>query len=689
MATDKPSPILHLRVPAGAVSEDLHDFPLLVQLADPVLRSDPGAQTAGAFVFAAADGQALEHVVEHQDQAAGDLTVWVRIPNLRSDAHTDLEVRCGGAAQGSSARAFGDDYALVLSDLSCGDGETADPVRVQRGRRAGQAMTVEAWVHSGTPQAEAMQVIAAQWAFAGSMTGFDTYDAGATDGLETRGYFGAVFDGRYVYFSPQCNSEGRHGKALRYDTHGGFDDAVSWCGYDAGSTSGLTTRGYYGAVFDGRYVYYVPRTDGQTLHSRILRYDTRGPGFAEPGSWQAHDIGQRVSYQGGAFDGRYVYFAPGYHQDTGPSGLALRYDTHGEFDDPASHAVHDAAGTDGLTCTCYDGAVFDGRYVYFAPLGGDGTVLRCDTRADFQASEAWAAQSARDLGGLDMGMCVGAVFDGRYVYFVPYANSVVVRYDTRGGFHSETSWEARDARATSGLDTRGYDGAAFDGRYVYFIPFWDGDDGGRGFHARLLRYDTSRDFADPGAWDASDGSALAPPNPGGFNGGAFDGRYLYMAPWREDCDTGDIASHGQVLRYDTAGEDACFALKYTDCGHNGGLCGAVPGPTFTVNTPSGAVSARANHNPAKGWHHLAGVYDGERIQLFVDGQAAGEGEGMGPTLASDREIAVGCFAPGLADFQGHIGHLRLSTVARSPAWLAATEANLRSPEEFVRRLTTS
>jgi len=39
------------------------------------------------------------------------------------------------------------------------------------------SLTVAAWVHSEEPRAEAMQVIAAQWALRGEMNGFATYDA--------------------------------------------------------------------------------------------------------------------------------------------------------------------------------------------------------------------------------------------------------------------------------------------------------------------------------------------------------------------------------------------------------------------------------------------------------------------------------------------------------------------------------
>ncbi|MFH1570126.1 MAG: LamG domain-containing protein [Gemmatimonadota bacterium] len=543
-------------------------------------------------------------------------------------------------------------------------------VRVDPAAGRGSRLSVEALVHCPAPRAEAMQVLVSRWAFAEDLNGFATCDAGRTDGLDTAGYFGAVCDGRHVYFAPQCNHRGRHGLALRLDTLGDLGAPASWAAADAERTGGLETRGYYGALYDGRHVHYVPRTDGRTHHSRILRFDTRAD-FREPAGWSAHDAGPPVSYQGGAFDGRFAYFAPGYHQATGPSGLVMRYDTSAPFAEAASYACHDAASTSGLRCVCYDGAVYDGRHVYFVPLER-GPVLRCDTCGDFASPDSWEAHALGAIDGVETGMCVGAVFDGRYLYLAPYAHSVVVRYDTGAPFDRAGSWRAYDAGTTSGLRCRGYDGAAFDGRYVYFIPFWEGEDASRGFHARLLRYDRRRDFADPGAWLAADGSALAPPNPGGFNGGAFDGRYLYLAPWRQDAATTDIHPHGQVLRYDTAGAGASFCLKFMDCGHNGGLCGAVPGPTFAVNTAAGVVSARASTVPAAGWHHLVGTYDGRALRLYLDGALVGEGGEGGARLApSSLPVQVGGFAGGTSSFDGRIAAVVVTGEVLSAQQVAA------------------
>lgn len=357
--------------------------------------------------------------------------------------------------------------------------------------------------------------------------------------------------------------------------------------------------------------------------------------------------------------------------------LVAQWDFRAE---PGGFATYDAGETDGLATRGFFGAVFDGRHVYFAPLADRGIALRCDTREEFAAASAW---EARDAKGWGLGMCVGAVFDGRYIYYVPYAHSRVVRFDTEGGFADPGSWEVRDVAGTAGLKTVGYDGGAFDGRYVYFIPFWEGEDVSRGFHCRLLRFDTQGEFGDPGSWTAADGA----PNPGGFNGGAFDGRFLYCAPWRlGGSPDGGILSHGQVLRCDTAGPDAAFALKYIDCGHNGGLGAALPGPSFTVNTAKGPVSARANRDPGPGRHYLAGTYDGAELRLYVDGELAGRSPGRGAMNSSGEPISVGRFAGGSSRFDGEIEGVRIAGEARSlesiaDAWTAPPWPNIPTKRE--------
>jgi hypothetical protein len=83
---------------------------------------------------------------------------------------------------------------------------------------------------------------------------FAAYPATNVGGLNTAGCSGAIFDGRYVYFVPHQNGDGYTGRVLRYDTQGGFNTASSWAAYDAANTGTGTAVGYTGGVFDGRYV---------------------------------------------------------------------------------------------------------------------------------------------------------------------------------------------------------------------------------------------------------------------------------------------------------------------------------------------------------------------------------------------------------------------------------------------------
>ena len=667
-----------LKISTEELSGNLKNFPLLLHLKQDFLKSvENGGEVTGCngedILFSSHSNKKLSHAIESYDPESGELRARVCIPVLKD--HMELIICVGRTTPSDGAKSPWDaQFQIVQIDGGFVREEDLE---------LGDAFTIEAWVHSDQENSDTFQSLVSKWSPRSEMVAFESYDAGNTDGLDTKGFFGSVSDGRYVYFAPQLNdSLNRHGQALRYDSHGSFDDPASWSGYDAGNTSGLNTKGYYGAVHAGDHIYFIPRTDGESHHSRLLRFDRRGE-FTDPESWDAYDIGNPVSSQSAAFDGRYIYITPGYEMDGSDSGKAVKFDTRGDFKDPASYVIYDAGNTDGLDSKNYDGATFDGRYVYYSPLNNRGIVLRHDTHGKFDDPSSW---SANDISNLGMEMCVGAIFDGRYIYYVQYAHSRAVRYDTLGEFGDLSSWEVYDAAGTSGLNTCGYDGACFDGKYIYYIPFVE-DDASRasarhGFHCRMLRYDTTLNFADSTAWDAVDGGVFTyPPNPGGFNGGAFDGRYVYCAPWREDPDDSDdrgFTPHGKVLRYDTA-EDAAFTLKYVECGHNGGLGASMPGPTLTVITANGTRSVRANRNLSAGWHHITGTYNGKTITLFIDGEPVGSTEASGALNPSNSPLAIGSLLGGGARFLGTISEIRISNTARSPEWIRATTQNLSSP----------
>ena len=274
-----------------------------------------------------------------------------------------------------------------------------------------KALTVAAWVESPSTRAEAMQPLVSQWQPRAAFDAFSAYDAGHTDGLVTQGYFGAVFDGRYVYFCPIRDQNERtsvHGRVLRLDTQADFKDPRAWTAHDASYTDGLHTSGFYGGAFDGRYVYFNPRDDGTVHHSRLLRLDTQAD-FKDPDAWEAHDAQLPHSGQGLAFDGQYLYFCPGYTRsstgglDDENSGHILRYDTRAPLKDSASYAVFNAQQLH-PEAACFDGAAFDGRHIYFAPLTS-GHVLRYAVAGDFADPQSWGPVRRPPRGDADERRC--------------------------------------------------------------------------------------------------------------------------------------------------------------------------------------------------------------------------------------------------------------------------------------------
>ncbi len=343
------------------------------------------------------------------------------------------------------------------------------------------------------------------------------FDPGAQGvGTDPDGFSGAVFDGRYVYFVPNFSGADYDGEVLRYDTSAAFASASSWASYDPGAHGvGTDPDGYSGGVFDGRYVYFVPSTNGTAYHGEVLRFDSRGA-FADAASWGAYDPG-----------------------------------AHGVGTDPDGYA----------------GAVFDGRYLYFAPRNNGtiyhGEVLRYDTQGPFAAATSWTAYDAGAHGvGTDPDGYSGVVFDGRYLYFAPFHNGSaysgeVLRYDTTMAFADAAAWATFDAHASGvGRFAVGFEGAVCDGRFVYFVPFRDAFNH---YHGEVLRYDTAADFQSTGAWKAFEpGTVGVGTVSSGYCGGVCAGRYVFLAPYLSS-----VGYHGEVLRYDTT--------SGWDCNGNGVL----------------------------------------------------------------------------------------------------------------------
>ncbi|MCK5334306.1 MAG: hypothetical protein KAJ24_07335, partial [Candidatus Aenigmarchaeota archaeon] len=219
-----------------------------------------------------------------------------------------------------------------------------------------EEITIEAWIKATESQwNNAKQTIVSKWAHATTTefqdtVNYDVYNAQNEDGANGMvGFAGAVFDGRYVYFVPNYNGT-THGKVLRYDTAANFSDTASWDVYNAENEDGANgMKGFVGAVFDGRHIYFVPNYH-EGWYGTVLRLDTTA-NFSDTASWDTYNAENEdgangmKGFTGAVFDGRHIYFVP-YNNGT-YFGKVLRYDTTASFSDTASWDVYNAENEDG------------------------------------------------------------------------------------------------------------------------------------------------------------------------------------------------------------------------------------------------------------------------------------------------------------------------------------------------------
>jgi hypothetical protein len=282
-------------------------------------------------------------------------------------------------------------------------------------------------------------------------------DAGAWEGIDlyahfaphARAYIGAVYDGtRYLYYVPNGQND-LSGVVLRYDTNAPFQEPTSWERIDLTTLLTEQPAGYIGGVFVAPYLYLVP-----SATAYVTRYDAREPLDAAT-SWATFDIttvaGNASGYAGAAVLGTSIFFAP-FLNNNDPHynafGGVLKYEVQSVdgFTNSGSWQRFDTRTLPSRPEGFY-GAAADGRFVYFAPQyrtvwdGGaeagtayyaTGQLARYDTTAPFDAGDAgWQSFGIQTLNAQAVGFA-GAIFDGTYVYFVPFGgNAVIARFRAR------------------------------------------------------------------------------------------------------------------------------------------------------------------------------------------------------------------------------------------------------------------
>ena len=311
-------------------------------------------------------------------------------------------------------------------------------------------------------------------AFSSAGPAWETFDTTTLD-ANAKGYSGGSYDFRYVYFAP-----GQNGLALQYDSAAPLGIASSWATFD---TTTLTppASSFAGAIYSANYgpLLYVPGASGVAamfLTGNV--FSTNPP--ASP-SWQSFDLttidARLTHFHGGVTAGQYYYLAPHGAGSTYP-GIVARWDgSTYDITNPTSWTTFDLNTVDPVFngLLAFDDAVYDGaRYVYFvpaatgSPFGND--VMQYDTTLPFNATSSWQFINLTAFAGGSGTFTTGG-WDGRFVYFSG-PSSTIVRYDSTAPFTTQSSWNWFDVSA-GGVDPSAnvaFQGSAFDGRYMYFVP---------------------------------------------------------------------------------------------------------------------------------------------------------------------------------------------------------------------------
>ena len=147
-----------------------------------------------------------------------------------------------------------------------------------------------------------------------------------------------------------------------------------------------------------------------------------------------------------------------------------------------------------------------------------------------------------------------------------------------------------------------------------------------------------------------------------------DGAALLLAPDAFRLDPGPFTLEAWVRANDTTGERTILGKTK----HSGFILLLVEGrPFFAVHLGGVYRIARGRDEDivAPGaWHHIAGVYDGAELRLYLDGRLISATAGSGFPTANELPALVGANPDGTgqptAGFLGAIDELRVSSTAR-------------------------
>jgi hypothetical protein len=305
-----------------------------------------------------------------------------------------------------------------------------------------------------------------------------------------------------------------------------FRSPSSWSTFTPSTIDGLQVNFCHGIITDDRYAYFVPSfikgTQTLEVHSTFVRFDSRNNGASpsNPSSWAAYNASITSGLRTEGYLGG-VRANDRIFFAPGYSPNVLVYNTSLPFASPSSWTAYNISNALSLPTSGFWSASFDGRWVYFAPFTKTTPVVRHDTTRPFTETTSWQAHRPT---GYPSDTTLGTVSDGTNVYFIPQALpgfAIVTRFSPSPDFTNPAAWTFFNITANFPSIPRGFAGGAFDGRYIYLAPR---------NHFKAVRYDTTKLFQSASSWEVSDIQYVGNSADKGTAYATFDGRYvLYRA----------------------------------------------------------------------------------------------------------------------------------------------------------------
>ncbi len=195
-------------------------------------------------------------------------------------------------------------------------------------------------------------------------------------------------------------------------------------------------------------------------------------------------------------------------------------------------------------------------------------------------------------------------------------------------------------------------------------------------------------------FDADDGDEVTDSSPNKFNGVVEGNPDWADEGWKKEGEAGKaflfdgttLINVGKIKALINPDEITVEAWVYPEdlagwklicCNWGGAEVGAyhlgveANVPKFHITNDAGATSFAGGGNLVVGeWQHVAGVYDGKSVMVYVNGELANEAKASGGFKDNDMDVIIGSKDSRELQWNGRIDEVRISRVARKPQELS-------------------